>query len=226
MRTRTKTPAIAVEKTPAAPAPAPVAPVDTSDSERISLAWFADKNGKIEWDRMADKTKERLRGIMTSPDARKALGIVQDPVQQAQFFPPAFVNTMYDALGMIETAVATRWVGIDPDIAKRVMLYNDAEKAMLNPPTCAVLNQYLGDFEHKNLAALLMLLTGLTLQKIAALRQLMIQLKGTHTPENPPPTKEDKSKNGEAPIYRDITLSQEDIALAAEYAMHDMSKVA
>lgn len=138
-----------------------------SPSERISITFFTDENGKIDFSRMRESMKERIKETLPELNQQFAVG---SPTAQTgiSVIPPEWIGTLFDGIGRLEAMIFTKTMELDPEIAQTVFVFNEAEKAQLVPPASAVLNKRAPEWmlKYKDEFGLLMLITMMTISKI------------------------------------------------------------
>lgn len=164
--------------------------------ERKSFAFFVDAKNNVQWDRMREKTKEELRAFLKRPDIAKALG-VEAPAEVIELMSVEWCASLYDTIGTIEAAMASKWKGVPKEIAEQAFAYNAFEKAQLGPPTARVINKYATDWmvRFKDEIALAFLLITITMAKIQLCNALIAQqAQQTRTTASAPVTPIDSKK--------------------------------
>lgn len=159
------------------------APAGEGEFERKSFAFYVDKKGEIAWDKMREKTKGELREFLKRPDVGKALQI-EPPKEVVEVMSVEWCASLYDGVGKIEAALASKWKGIPKEIAEQAFAYSEFEKSQLGPPTARVINKYATDWmvKFKDEISLAFLLTTITLAKI----QMCNALLAAHNPSAAP----------------------------------------
>src|SRR6267142_2790077 len=162
-------------------------PSESEDGlERKSFAFFVDSKNNVQWDRMREKTKEELRAFLKRPDIAKALG-VEAPAEMIELMSVEWCANLYDTIGTIEAAMASKWKGVPKEIAEQAFAYSAFEKSQLGPPTARVINKYATDWKvrFKDEMALAFLLITITMAKIQLCNALMIQQRPVPVPATP-----------------------------------------
>jgi len=161
--------------TPEAPKPEAVAAEpELPQGFRVAVT----PEGDVDLDRMSPKSIEKLRIAVNSPAVQK--NILKAPAAEPEkkrepVLPEALVAKMYDAVGLVEVAVSTRFFGVDAGVAERVLPFNEKEKNLLVPATAAVIDKHSGEWlrTHKEET---LLITMLVLTFTAKIVQLRLQL--------------------------------------------------
>src|SRR5579863_1198565 len=141
------------------------------EKDRIQLSFDVNENGAPDYSSMREKTRERLRQIISDPKFAEEIGIPSPAAihPEVQVFHPAMVGAMYDMMGAIEAAVIPMFFPKVPHvIAKQVFTYTPTEKEMLNGPTTRVLNKYAAEWmiKYQDEIALAGMLVSLTVGKV------------------------------------------------------------
>jgi hypothetical protein len=160
--------------------PAPETPREPSEEngfERKSFAFYTDAKGNVQWDKMREKTKAELRDFLKRPDIGRALG-VEAPAEVVELMSVEWCANLYDAVGKIEAALATKWKGVPKEIADVAFTYSKLEKEHLGPPTARVINKYATAWmvKFKDEIALAFLLVTITMAKVQLCNALIEQV--------------------------------------------------
>lgn len=153
--------------------------------DRFSISFDLDADGTPDFSSMRDSNKEKVRQFLMDEKMRSAFG-AKASVASPQSIHPAAVKGLYFTLGTIEAAVIPLFAKrITPQVARQVFIYSDAELAVLEAPTVAVLNKYADWFlKWQDEIALITILSSLTIQKVqAALMLSTIQTKSENVPQ-------------------------------------------
>jgi hypothetical protein len=167
-RTTTKPADVKSDTTPA-PSPAPKTERERPDAgDRLTIPIGADGRPAVE--QMRDKTRERLRKLVSDPAVAKSLGVESAPA--VQVLPRQFVMMLVTAIGQLETIIVHRATGADPRIVAAIVPFTPEESELVADPLEVVLNKYAPAALNKyaDEAALIGLLTTLTFRKIEAVR--------------------------------------------------------
>jgi hypothetical protein len=117
-----------------------------SGSERKSVAWYEDANGKIDFDRMRDSSKAQLKKILSDPAIAAQFGVSKSAVPQAQFVSDEMVGAFYSVLGSVESMIASKVFKVDSSLAARAFAFDEEKKKALTPLTIKVANKYAWDW--------------------------------------------------------------------------------
>jgi hypothetical protein len=170
-----------VSDPPAAPAPAPQ---EKQESRRIFMYLNAD--GTIDIANLREATKEKLRNAVRSTP------FFQTPVGEAATLPmfgPEVIGVIYGALGAGEAWAVHKWKDIPMSVTARAFAYTPQEIALLTPLTSKIMEKYTGEWfkKYRDEAALLLMLSTLTLQKFELCSQLMHKATIVEMPAPQPP---------------------------------------
>jgi hypothetical protein len=89
---------------------------------------------------LRDETRERLKRALEASD----LGEEYRRSAGAQFVDEALAGRMLDAFGAVQGFVFSKTAKLPYADAAKVMRFDEEERKTLAPPTCALLNQYVG----------------------------------------------------------------------------------
>lgn len=190
MKTKASSPKKEQPKPEAAKEQAVPAPVPILDgSEEVANFRLRFVNGKPELlAGMRDKTKEQLRTVLSDPKILAELGIKEVQKGTVEVISAQVCGQIYDVLGTVEAFLCERFYNAPHDVAVKCFTYTEGEKAVLAPPTAAVINKYATDWmiRFKEEIALFMLFTAITSVKIASVK--MLTAKPQLVPKRPDPT--------------------------------------
>jgi hypothetical protein len=170
-----KTPPPADVKTkPATPPPAAPEP-DKVKSENDRLTIPIGKDGRPDFDAMRDKTKERVRKLVSDPEVARRLGINADAAPAVSVLPPVFVYALLTAVNQLETIIVARITDAPMNVVLPITHFTPEEKQAISEPLDKVLNKYGGALIGRwgDEIGLLVVLTAITMQKVEAVRQAM-----------------------------------------------------
>jgi hypothetical protein len=115
---------------------------------RKSIAWYESDDGKIVWERMRETSKDALRDFLKKPEVWDGLKI-EKPTLTAQGTPSTkplvsgeVISRAYDFLGKFESFLFQRATKCSDEIASKVWVFDDEEKAALIPATAAILAKH------------------------------------------------------------------------------------
>lgn len=115
---------------------------------RISIPVTED--GNIAWDTMRLSTKNEviasLKKALEDRSLMASAGVSVPAPVVVEIFDASWTGTIFDAIAAVECYLAQRQ-GIPADIAKSVLVYNDAEKAMLGAPLARIINKYASQYD-------------------------------------------------------------------------------
>jgi hypothetical protein len=172
---------VRTENTPA-PAPAPEPARAKSEADRLTIP--LDKDGLPDFGSMRDKTRERVKKIVSDPAVARELGLDDAKSSPAvSTIPPFLTRAVVNALSQLDTIVIARITGAPAPIVLAVAPYTQEEKDAIAPALESILNKYGGKVLNKwgDEVALLTLLSAITLQKVEAVRAAM----AAHRPAAP-----------------------------------------
>jgi|SRR5579859_1963651 len=127
--------------------------------------------GKIDFSSMRDKSREKMKSLLSDPEVAQILGGSASPAAEVQMFHPAIVSGLYDMVGVMEaTMLPMFFPKVPPEIFKQVFTYTPQEKELLIPPTTRVLNKYAASWmiKYQDEIALGTLLVSMTVAKVNA----------------------------------------------------------
>jgi hypothetical protein len=115
---------------------------DTDEPAGKRLGIQLGPDGRIEWDRLRDRTREELRIMLSDPRIAAELGATGVSSAAPEMIDGATVGMLYGALGalMVGAAKAAGY----PDDQALTLNFTAAEKAELLAPTAKVLSKYTG----------------------------------------------------------------------------------
>ena len=112
-----------------------------ASAEYISLRLPLNADGKVDVERLRDKTKESLIAVIKDEQLKLALGI-GEPGAPAIEFDPKLIGAGYDWLGGLEAMLMQLWLRIPAEQARQIWAYTEQEKALLIPASQAVLAKH------------------------------------------------------------------------------------
>jgi hypothetical protein len=158
---------------------------------RKTIGWSLTPEGRIDFDRMREKTKQELRDLIDDPEVRKAVGAKnsegnQQTAQPVEFFDPAWCKPLFDTFAQVETMVIAPRLKLPADIVFKQLRFNKEELDALTPVTCRVINKYAMEWmiRFKDEIGLAMLLTTISIAHIRALAQIKADLDAQVKPTN------------------------------------------
>jgi len=159
----------------AAPAPQ-VEPFPPKDQERRQFAIYYGPDGKPDLTKLRASTRENLKAIMQDKALADALGIGAE--RKADLISPEVIGQLYDGLGMIEAVAASKALSIPPEKSQAIFTYSAVEKALLVPPTAAILAKYAPGILEKygDEITLAVLLCSISYAKVDACLQVRAQI--------------------------------------------------
>jgi hypothetical protein len=160
--------------------------------ERDSLAWNVTSEGKIDFSSMREKTKAKLRDIISDPEVARAVGAnaanagLTDSAH-VDVFDPQWCGSIYDMISRLESWIVSSKFKLPYNLVSEALTYTPEEKALLVPPTAKVINKYAARWmvQFKDEIALIGLFSMITIGKIKALKE--ISQSGTVAPGKPEP---------------------------------------
>lgn len=195
---KTKAPKVGDSPKPEAlfSAPANSSVVPDEKVNRISIPLT--KDGQIEWDSMRGTTREKLKGIIASPETAKVIGSAAPVAAAIEVFDPMWCGSIFDAVGKIEVFTAVKLYKFSPEVAEAAFTYTQLEKEKLAGPTAKVINKYAPIWmeQFKDEIALAMLFVTITAMKfqMASMLQAQQNAKSNSRPATPIPVPEDDTE--------------------------------
>jgi hypothetical protein len=98
-------------------------------------------DGKVDVERLRDKSKETLIGVLKDAELKVALGIGEAGAPAIEF-DPKLIGAAYDWLGGLEAMLMQLWLRIPAEQARQIWVYTHDEKALLVPASQAVLAKH------------------------------------------------------------------------------------
>ena len=114
-------------------------------SGRKTIAFFFDANGKIQWDRMRESTREELRSYISSAEAKKYLGFeTPDSVKTAEEvgFGDDEANALLDLLGPVDAVAASKIYGVPMEVTSVAFNFTPDHRKKINPRLTRLLNKW------------------------------------------------------------------------------------
>jgi len=145
---------------------------------------FKIKGGRVDFDRMTEKSKERFRAYMAASDIP-----IGGPGGDTSFnLGDTEVSTAYAILGNLEAAFAAKYWKIPPEVANSIFSFKPQEIEMLTPPTVRVLSKYSGGWlaKYGDEIALVALLGWTHKARFDAVSQYVAAMKEERDRRNPP----------------------------------------
>jgi hypothetical protein len=169
--THTPKPASAGIKTSPAPLP-DTTPAKPPRAENDRLTIPLDKDGRPDFASMRDKTRERVRKVISDPAVARELGITPDAAPAAKVLPRELTMAAVTMISQLETIIIARVTKAPAAIVLAVAPYTPEEKELIAPALENVLNKYSPAVLNKwsDEIALTVLLSTLTMRKIEAVR--------------------------------------------------------
>src|SRR5688572_12368404 len=118
------------------PAPAPAAdtprakPDGKPDADRLTIP--LDKDGRPDFGSMREKTRERVKKIVSDPIVARELGI-EDAAPSVSTIPPFVTRAVIQALSQLDTIVIARVTGAPAPIVLAVAPYTQEEQNAIAP---------------------------------------------------------------------------------------------
>lgn len=156
------------------PEPSPVPSEASSSAAPRRLTVPLDANGRVDISgRMHQTTRDALKQALGDPKLAAHLGLTADA--SAITLPPALSYALLDAVQTLDRLIIARMTKAPRDIIEQIVVFSDAERAMLTPALMDVLSKYGGPLLSKygSEIALLTALTSLTMAKADAVRAAM-----------------------------------------------------
>ena len=157
---------------PATTAPGPpetVAKTKGSENDRITIPLT--DSGAPDVESMREKTKERLRRIITDPATARALGVTDAPA--VAVLPREVIYAAVNAISQLETMIVARYTKAPPQIIMAIVPYTPEETQAVAGPLENVLNKYSPAVLSKYgdeiaLGALLLMMTARKIEAVQA----------------------------------------------------------
>lgn len=118
---------------------APFVPRNGESTEKQSVT-VPLKDGKLDFESLSDKRVEKLRVALSTPEARRKLGLVQGQPGEAGITVKA-MGPLFGALGVVEGIAVSFSAKIPRDVAISIMMFNDVEFAKVAPLAASVLER-------------------------------------------------------------------------------------
>ena len=112
-----------------------------ASAEYINLRLPLNADGKVDVERLRDKSKQTLTDVLKDEQLKLALGI-GEPGAPAIEFDPKLIGAAYDWLAGLEAMLMQLWLHIPAGQAREIWTYTEADKALLVPSTQAVLAKH------------------------------------------------------------------------------------
>lgn len=177
---------IAPKNVPATEAPKPTAPSqDLRENEtangdiRATIGWLETADGKIQFERMTDKTKKKFRSLLESPEFIRAIGA--EPPSPAASSPGKLpeigdqeCNMILDLLGTVSGIGASYIYKVPREITAKAFQYTPDMRKKINPNLSAVLNKWAPHFlkSYKDEVGLAIVLFGAVNAQLTVMRIL------------------------------------------------------
>lgn len=157
--------------------PAPAVPVEPtrakSETDRLTIP--LDKDGRPDFASMRDKTRERVRKLVSDPSVARELGIAPDAAPSVATLPPFVTGAVLTGINQLEILFIARMTKAPASVIVPIAVYTPEERAAIEPALDNVLNKYGGSLIGKwgDELALAVLLSSITMRKIEAVRAAM-----------------------------------------------------
>lgn len=171
------------------------APSDTKPAkpevDRLTIPIKSD--GSPDFESMREKTKERVKKLVTDPEVARKLGISAESAPVGSAVPPFVAHVAIHALGQLDTIIIARTTNAPPEILAAVGPYTPEQVELLAPAMDRVLNKYGGSLVGKwgDELGLAALLVSITMRKIELAKRAMSDTKRPAPvlvhPSTPPP---------------------------------------
>lgn len=110
-------------------------------AEYINLRLPLNADGKVDVERLRDKSKQTLTDVLKDEQLKLALGIGEAGAPAIEF-DPKLIAAAYDWLGGLEAMMIQLWLRVPAEQAKEIWIYTQQDKALLVPATQAVLAKH------------------------------------------------------------------------------------
>lgn len=117
------------------PAFVPREPVADRQSVTVPL-----RDGKLDLEALTDKRVEKLKAVLSTPEARRKLGLVQGQ-SEAEGITTKVVARLFGILGTAEGMAVSISAKIPRDVAISIMMLTDEEYREIAPLTASVLEK-------------------------------------------------------------------------------------
>ena len=148
---------------------------DNGTDNRVAISWYTKPDGKIDFSRMREKTKEQLKALVSDPSVLKAIGVTPEhSPEQVKVISDDFCRNLYDLIEKVQCAIISAKTKIPIEIVRKHLAFTDAELDQLAPATAKVLNKYAFDWliRFQEEIALGILLISIMSSKLASIKDL------------------------------------------------------
>lgn len=161
-------PAVPALKPETPPAPKPPATKESDSRLTIPL----DASGRPDVASMRDRTKEKVRRLISDPDVARSLGVTPDAAPAVAVVPRVITDSLVRAIEQIETVLVSRVTKAPAPIVLAVCKYTPDEREAIAVPLEGVLNKYSPKLFSKygEEIALASVLVMITMSKIETVR--------------------------------------------------------
>jgi hypothetical protein len=165
---------------------------ESAIDSRLSIPF--DKDGIVLLDNMRDKTRAKLKELLTDEKLASALGVNAGDGASASgmALPPEMMYPFVSGLSIIEVLIVAKSTNAPREMVERIAPYSREEANQIAPLLAKILHKYAGGVLSKygEEATLAFLLVTMTTAKIQAVREEMARLgpRGVVAPFVPPDT--------------------------------------
>jgi len=147
-----------------------------AEGDRLNIP--LDKDGRIDFGSMRDKTREKVKKIVSDPATARELGL--DTAPAVQTIPRELVMLLVTAIGQLDLILIQRTTQADPRIVAVVGSFTPEEGEAIAGPLENVLNKYTPAVFNRygDEVALAGVLLMVTLKKIEAVRAAVALSRG------------------------------------------------
>ena len=145
-------------------------------SERLpTLTIPLDKDGRPSIENMREKTKEKVKRLISDPAVARLLGVERDAAPAVGSLPREVVLALVTAVGQLETILIARVTKAPASIVKAIAPYTPEEQTAIAGPLGNILDKYSPAVlsRYGDELSLVVLLSTITMSKIEAVRAAM-----------------------------------------------------
>jgi hypothetical protein len=178
---------------PTAPAPEVKENETLNGDVRATIGWLETPDGKIQLDRMTDKTKKKFRSLLDNPEFVKAIGIEAPSAAPSTLKFPEIddkeCNMILDLLGTVSGIGASFIYKVPREITMKAFQYTPDMRRKINPNLAAVLNKWAPTFlkTYKDEVGLGIVMFGAVNAQLTVMKLLDDQRKKAETRTSPRP---------------------------------------
>lgn len=108
------------------------------------VAFTVDSEGRIDVEKLQDKTKIQLKEIFSRPSELRKLGLSPSVSKQIadNEFGEDEANALLSFITMVDAPIAARLYNVPKSIAKEAFTFDDYHRSKLNPPMIRLMNKW------------------------------------------------------------------------------------